>query len=124
MTSASAKEKRKHRRLEVAVSVRLKHKSRLQDFFSRNLSEGGLFLEVEELLPLHSQVTLALDIPGRKEPLEVEAEVVRHHRFKALDEELREKNQKGVGLQFVRLDDEQRRLIQQYVAGQDVALRQ
>jgi uncharacterized protein (TIGR02266 family) len=107
-------------RYAVSVRVKLQQKSQLQTFFSRNLSEGGMFLEVEELVPVGRQIELQVEIPGQSEPLRIVAEVVHHHRFSDYDEEMRPIKRKGMGLRFVSINPEQHALIARFVAGQAV----
>lgn len=77
--SGSLEEQRKHKRVRApSVLVRVASLDRFRTHYLRDLSEGGLFIRSERLLPIGSQVEVKLVLPGSEEPLLLPGEVVRH----------------------------------------------
>jgi Tfp pilus assembly protein PilZ len=98
------------------------HESHLQKFYSKNISEGGIFLEMDEFIPIGNEVALAFAIPGVKKALKVTAKVVRHHKMSRMDEEFNQQEIKGVGLSFINVNNDDRKLIEQYITGKGLAV--
>jgi uncharacterized protein (TIGR02266 family) len=72
-------EQRKHKRVRApSVLVRVATLDRFRTHYLRDLSEGGLFIRSERLLPIGSQVEVKLVLPGSEEPLVLPGEIVRH----------------------------------------------
>jgi uncharacterized protein (TIGR02266 family) len=117
-------QKRSHPRIDLRVSVQVEQESRLQKFFSRNLSSGGVFLEVADEPPaIGTHLKLAFDIPGIQRSFRAEAEVVHHHRFETYDDKMKKQTRTGIGLKFLNLTAADQTLIQKYIAGKDVRVR-
>jgi Tfp pilus assembly protein PilZ len=102
--------------------VETAHESRLQKFYSRNISRGGIFLEMHEVIPVGKELHLIFNIPGRNQPLEVAARVVRHHQMSSMDENFNPTAVQGVGLSFVNLSEEDRHIIEQFITGKGLAI--
>jgi uncharacterized protein (TIGR02266 family) len=78
--SASQKpaEKRRSPRVGVPrVVLKIQSAERLRANYLKDLSEGGLFLKADRLLPIDSDLTVELWPPGWTDPLALEAKVVR-----------------------------------------------
>ncbi len=121
-TPTSTKEIRQKARIDLSVAVRVEHQSRLQEFYSRNLSSGGIFLEVAGNPPaIGSKLTLNFEVPALARAFSVEAEVMHHHAFETMDEKFSRKILKhGIGLRFLSLTKRDQDLIHQYVSGKDL----
>jgi uncharacterized protein (TIGR02266 family) len=116
--------KQRQPRIDLRVSVQVQQESRLQRYFSKNLSTGGIFLEVEkEAPPIGSKLNLSFDIPGIQHAFRAKAEVVHHHTFDSYDERMRKSTKTGIGLRFLDLTPADEELIQKYVSGKDVRVR-
>ena len=110
------RERRRHPRREIRIHASLRRHSRLQRYYTRNLSGGGMFLEVDDPPAVGDRVEIELEIPGKNEPVLVTAEVVRHHSFKDLDDDMNEVERTGIGVRFVDMPDEAKRAIEDMVA--------
>ncbi len=123
-THKTEKESRINPRVDFNVEVRVQLLSRLQQFYSRNLSRGGIFLEVPGRPPaIGSKLRLQFSIPELQRTFLVDAEVVHMHTFQVLDENLRRKVARhGIGLRFMDLKPEDEDLIQKYVTGKDLSV--
>ncbi len=115
-------DKRLSPRRDINVAVTTQSHSRLQEFYAKNISGGGIFLEMEESPAMGERFKLAFTIPGKNEPLQVEAEVVRHHPIETMDADFNPKQIQGVGLRFTDLTAEQQQLIEQYVRGRGLSV--
>ncbi|MBN2495674.1 MAG: PilZ domain-containing protein [Deltaproteobacteria bacterium] len=76
MGSGPYREKREHRRIEVHALVRLESELGRGQYWSKNLSAGGVFLLAEEPLPEETRVSLELYLPGLQTAVSAEGEVV------------------------------------------------
>lgn len=116
------KQKRGAPRRDVKIAVEVAHESQLQKFFSKNLSEGGIFLEMEEFIPLDNELHLAFSIPGFKKQIKLTAKVVRHHKMQSMDENFNPIEIKGIGLAFVNVSEEDRVIIENYISGKGLSI--
>ncbi len=108
-------------RINLRVTVKAEYQSRLQEFYSRNLSAGGIFLEVEQDLPkVGTKLKLKFEVPGLRSPIEVEAEVLHHHSYETMDEKMQPLTRRGIGLHFLNLEDPARQLLDEYVKGREL----
>ncbi len=119
------KEKRQGEpRIDFRVAVNVQQASRLQQFYSRNLSRGGIFLEIPgDSPPVGATLNLEFQVPDPKTEIQVSAEVVHHHVFDALDDQMRKVQRAGIGLKFLNLNPEDQQLISRFVTGKDLHVR-
>ncbi len=99
-------ERRQHPRVKVPkILVRIPSVEKLWAYLP-DLSEGGIFVRAEKLLPLDSEVDIELLPPGADRPLNLHGKVVRHQN----DDAARAKGQVGMGIRFSDLsaEDEER----------------
>ncbi len=109
------------RRTNLRVAVKVEHKSRLQEFYSRNLSSGGIFLEVEKKLPaIGSKLKLKFEVPGLRKAIMAEAEVLHHHSYETMNEKMEAFTRKGMGLRFLNLSEQDEALINEYITGKEL----
>ncbi len=76
--------------------------------FTRNINEGGLFIESETLLPLDEQVQLKFQLPGVDDPFKVSGRVA-WVREAGID------GPPGMGVEFEKLDADARLRIDEIV---------
>jgi c-di-GMP-binding flagellar brake protein YcgR len=112
------------RRIDFNVEVRVQLMSRLQAFYAKNLSRGGIFLEVPSKPPaIGTKLRIQFTIGELKKTFAVDAEVVHMHTFQAFDEQLKKKVARhGVGLRFLNLSPEDEEIIQKYITGKDLSV--
>jgi type IV pilus assembly protein PilZ len=77
--------------------------------FSRNINEGGLFIETEMPLVLEEQVQLQFRLPGVEDPFKVSGRVA------WVREEGGADGPPGMGVEFENLDEDARRQIDEIV---------
>ena len=117
------KSRRRFDRIEFTVSVDVQSESLLQKFHARNLSQGGIFLEVPgQPPPVGSHLTLSFDIPGMDKQISVKGKVMYVHRYQSFDGS-KEVSKKGIGIMFENLAEHDQMLIATYVSGKNVSLR-
>jgi uncharacterized protein (TIGR02266 family) len=78
---------------------------------SVNISNSGMLIRTTEHFPLGSEVKLIFPLPGITEPLQADAQVVRH----AIPDR---EGITGMGLKFVNLAPEHKARLDQYLRGQ------
>lgn len=92
--------RRKFARISLATQVKVvfREENQRDSMISQNLSEGGLFLESEVLKPIGTVLDFEFRVQGGGEPIKGKG-VVRW-----LEEDV--KKRKGMGIQFLELNDE------------------
>jgi uncharacterized protein (TIGR02266 family) len=73
----AAVERRRTDRAPVVVRIEYSTVDALFSDFTRNINEGGIFVETEEPVPLDQKVDLKLRLPGSSELVRVQGRVVR-----------------------------------------------
>jgi len=96
---APAPTRRRHPRRVSCFLVRLKDKERLREFYTRDLSGGGMFLKTPVPQQVSTQVELILVHPGTDEEFQLAGRVVRTVEGPALSD-------RGVGIAFEELPAE------------------
>ena len=71
-------------------------------YIARNISEGGMFIEMHEPLPLNTKVIVRFQFPGDDASLCAMAHVRNHYYFQFADEQGELQRLCGVGLRFAR----------------------
>ena len=111
-------------RADFRVSVSVEDQSRLQQFYSRNLSSGGIYLEIStEPPPIGSELRISFEIPNRKRSITTDAVVIHHHNYQALDNDFRNVSRFGIGLKFLALSKDDQKLIEEFVKGKELHVR-
>lgn len=101
-----------HRKqVRILVRIDVKGKSGSRSFFgtTENLSEGGMFLIMENLIEPRSIVSLRFFLPGTRNEINAKAEILR------VDKESY-KNLYGYGLRFTDISEENLKAIRQFIA--------
>ncbi len=76
MTTHEGKERRKHPRVKLRIEVSYQKMDSFLHRFTDNISEGGCFIETDEVLPPRTEVPLEFSFPNHPEPLVIVGEVV------------------------------------------------
>ncbi len=106
----TAVERRRSQRTPVTVRIEYATVDALFSDFTRNINEGGIFVETDELVPLDEKVELRLRLPGTQELVHARGRVVRV-------EPASEGSAAGIAIEFEQLDAAARELINQAVRG-------
>jgi len=100
-------------RIMVKMVVKLGVGKVLRMAQSVNISASGMLIRTNEHYPLGSEVALEFALPGAREPVQAEAQVVRH----AIPDR---EGVTGMGLKFTGLAPEHKTRLEQYLRGQVV----
>lgn len=95
-------ERRHSARAPVTVRIEYETVDSLFSEFTRNINEGGVFIETRTPLALEETVQLQLQLPGNEEPVKLSGRVVRVE-------------SSGMGIEFGELDPMARERINQLV---------
>ena len=91
-------ERRRSPRAPVVVRVSYSTVDSLFSDFTRNINEGGMFIETDNPVPLDTVVNVQFQLPGRHDPIRASGRVVR------VGGDLGEPN--GMAIEFEELDPE------------------
>jgi uncharacterized protein (TIGR02266 family) len=97
-------ERRRSDRAPVVVRIEYSTVDALFSDFTRNINEGGIFVETEEPIPVDEKVDLTLRLPGSSELVHVQGRVVRVEQATA-------SSSGGIAVEFGQLDARARELI-------------
>lgn len=100
----TAVERRRTERAPVVVRIEYATVDALFSDFTRNINEGGIFVETDEPIPLDEKVDLKLRLPGSSELVNVQGRVVRI-------EPTTPHAAGGIAIEFEQLDGQARELI-------------
>ena len=100
----AAVERRRSGRAPVVVQIEYSTVDALFSDFTRNINEGGIFVETEEAIPLDEKVDLKLRLPGSRDVVHAEGRVVRVEQATAT-------SAGGIAVEFGQLDSRARELI-------------
>lgn len=112
--------KRAAKRIDIKIDVEVKHKSKLQQLYSRNLSKGGIFLSADAALPLGSTVELSFFVKELGRKFKTKAVVVHHHSFDSFEDESTLKEKHGMGFRFVGLSGDDQKIIDNFILGREL----
>jgi uncharacterized protein (TIGR02266 family) len=104
--ATTAEERRKHPRLQISVDVRIESGHYFYGGRTRDLSEGGLFIECDVKLPPGTELTVDLRIPGMHAPLPAEVMWMLVGEDGAAH---------GFGVRFTSMSHSQQRLLQAFL---------
>ncbi|MBL4686727.1 MAG: TIGR02266 family protein, partial [Nannocystaceae bacterium] len=93
-----ASRRRESGRASVVLQLEYRNAGHLLVSYCTNLSRGGLFIPSEQPEPAGTRLTLRLDVPGKAEPVSIEAEV---RWVRAFDTD---EGPTGMGLAFAAVD--------------------
>jgi uncharacterized protein (TIGR02266 family) len=106
-------ELRRHKRKPLDVEFRCRDDAGLGQlqFGSGDVSAGGAFLRSDLLLEQGDRLWLEFGLPGRDRPIRAEARVVWVRRFPG------ERQDGGMGIEFLGMTDEDRRALSEFTEG-------
>src|SRR5262245_6839152 len=104
----TALERRRSQRAPVTVRIEYATVDALFSDFTRNINEGGIFVETDEQIPLDEKVELKLRLPGSSEIVHARGRVVRIV-------VATETSAAGIAIEFEQLDGEARERINRAV---------
>ena len=107
-------ERRTHRRITFIADISFTSDSNFYTGFTRDISEGGVFVATYNSFPVGTIMELQLQMPDGGEPIKVKGEV----RWYAEHNEESD-GHPGVGLRFIGLSEENRRRIDRFVSVRD-----
>jgi uncharacterized protein (TIGR02266 family) len=110
---ASDFEGRAERRTLRKLNLTFKDRETFIKAYSDNISTGGLFVRTGNPLPKGERFTLNLQLPGVREPLQVNCEVA----WARSGQSGHSGGKAGMGLRFVEMKGPDRRTLHQYVEG-------
>ena len=93
----TAVERRRAARAPVTVRIEYSTVDALFSDFTRNINEGGIFVETDEAIPLDEKVELKLRLPGSAEVVHARGRVVRV-------EPATQSSAAGIAIEFEQLD--------------------
>ncbi len=101
-------ENREHGRAPIELKVDYKKLNSFFADYTKNISKGGTFIKTKKTLPVGTRFLFRLTVPGRKQPFELNGEVV--HANASGDEA-------GMGIRFVWSDARERATFESVVEG-------
>jgi len=104
-----SKERRVHARVPMMVRVVDGETGEVKQYFSREISIGGVYLETTEPYAVGEVLRLQFQIPGTEFEADIRGEIV--HRA----ESDTPKEPAGIGLKFIDMDGRSEQLIEEYV---------
>jgi uncharacterized protein (TIGR02266 family) len=104
----AAVERRRSERAPVTVRIEYATVDALFSDFTRNINEGGIFVETEEDIPIDEKVDLKLRLPGSSEIIHARGRVVRIEPATAT-------SSGGIAIEFEQLDHAAREAINRAV---------
>ena len=104
----AAVERRRSERAPVTVRIEYSTVDALFSDFTRDINEGGMFVETDEPIPLDEKVELKLRLPGSKQLVHARGRVVRL-------QSASERSAAGIAIEFDELDGEARDIINRAV---------
>lgn len=102
--------KRKATRLQHEIPVAYRSVGSFLTDWATNISQGGLFINTRKPLPVGTEVTILLQLPGADFPCELHGRVARVTAF-----DNRANMVPGMGIEFFDLEDARRKQIEAFV---------
>lgn len=105
-------EKRQQPRLERIFKVVFKTKNELKETYTKDISQGGIFIVSPFQPPVNTIVEVQLHIPEQDQPIQVTGRVA----HLVTEEQAEQKETKaGFGVQFIRFFDDDEQLLNIYM---------
>jgi uncharacterized protein (TIGR02266 family) len=105
MEGYKREERRRHPRVKVRIEVSFQKMDSYLHRFTENISEGGCFIETDEVLPPRTEVPLEFSFPNHDKPVEVIGEVVW----------VLEGSHSGMGIQYKKISPNARKVLREIV---------
>lgn len=100
---------RAHKRCNLSLKVTYQSFDRFISEYTKNVSNGGMFIKTKTHHEPGSKINLFLHVPGLREPMKILVEVV-HSNFSDDNDET-----KGIGIKFIEIDDTSRKILINYI---------
>ena len=100
------------------ITLRVDYK-RLNTFFAdytRNISKGGTFIRTNKPLEVGTEFVFVLSLPSTKDDGTNELELTGEVKWVVREDEATNERPAGMGIQFVFVDDSERRKVSEFVA--------
>ena len=105
MKTFEGKERRQHPRVKLRIEVSYQKMDSYLHRFTENISEGGCFIETDEVLPPRTEIPLEFSFPNYAKPLVVIGEVVW----------VVEGTHSGMGIQYKKISPDAQKVLKQIV---------
>jgi uncharacterized protein (TIGR02266 family) len=105
MKSHKGEERRRHPRVKLRIEVSYQKMDSYLHRFTENISEGGCFVETDEVLPPRTEVPLEFSFPNHAKPVEIIGEVVW----------VVEGSHSGMGIQYKKISPTARKVLREIV---------
>ncbi|MFQ6078954.1 MAG: TIGR02266 family protein [Thermodesulfobacteriota bacterium] len=105
MKTHQGKERRKHPRVKLRIEVSYQKMDSYLHRFTDNISEGGCFIETEDVLPPRTEVPLEFSFPNHPQPLVIVGEVVW----------VVEGTHSGMGIQYKKISADAQKVLKEIV---------
>ncbi|MFH1018281.1 MAG: TIGR02266 family protein [Pseudomonadota bacterium] len=116
MVELKGSERRQHPRIMVRVLVDFESSDAYFYDYSNNLSEGGIFIATDRILPMDTPVTLRFTLPNIDRVFQANGKVAWVFEPSAGDEgPPTDVLGKGMGVQFHDMDEKDRKLVRDYI---------
>lgn len=96
-------------RVSKTLSVSYKDKASFLKAYTKNFSNGGLFIMTDNPLPEGTSLNLKLELPDLTEPLDIGCTVVWNNANEKEDKPV------GMGLKFINMNESDRKLLESYL---------
>ncbi len=106
-------EKRKYPRVDAKIKVAFRTGEELVEEYTRNISQGGIFLKTDRLLDPNAVLEIDMQLPGEKDEIKVVGKVRRLMVVSDPDHE--GEHLYGVGIEFIDPDEEFKNRIKKLV---------
>jgi uncharacterized protein (TIGR02266 family) len=104
---------RSEKRCNVSLKVAYKSFDKFITEYTKNVSNGGMFLRTMQHHEIGTHVNLYLHMPDLKKPLKITGEVIHTRFFDAKDEDT------GVGIKFINIDETSRQSLIDFMKNQE-----
>lgn len=112
MSSESDERRRVNARKPIELKVEYKRLNAFFADYTRNISNGGTFIQTKKPLPIGTEFVFKLQVPKLDEPLSIEGQV------RWINEAgSQEEDGPGMGIRFIYHKDSERRAIEELVEG-------
>ncbi len=108
-------ERREHPRVELKVTATATGKSFTSQNFTKDVSEGGLFVETDTMIPAGTDLSLEFTLPDAEKPVTASGKVVRA----VTPEEKGAGKNAGLGIRFSSVSPADSERIKQYVENKE-----
>jgi uncharacterized protein (TIGR02266 family) len=105
MKTHKGEERRQHPRVRLKIEVSYQKMDSYLHRFTDNISEGGCFIETDDVLPPRTEIPLEFSFPNHAEPLVIMGEVVW----------VVEGSHSGMGIQYKEISPDAQKVLRQIV---------